>query len=130
MPQEEHIMKTILAGNFATKAKADRAIKALRDGGIHADHINSSFGAGLGMKGGAGGVGDSVAESIGKMIETTIDQSDDTVTAGHAPGVHVSVDSPLASERAFAASVMRKAGAQHVAEAEQTWVNGRWVDSR
>ena len=121
-------MKTIIAGNFATKEKADSAIKALVNGGIKADHINSSYVPGSQISHGpVGTLVGSIAGAVGRMVDKAIAQPDDTATVIQAPGVHVSVDATVA-ERAYAANVLRDAGARDVAEAEQTWLDGQWVD--
>ena len=121
-------MKTILAGNFATKAKADSAIKALVNGGIKADHINSSYVPGSDVsQGPVDALLGSITGAVGRMVDNAIALPDDTGIAVRVPGVHVSVDAPAAAERAYAAGVLRQGGARDVAEAEQTWLDGHWV---
>jgi hypothetical protein len=107
-------MSTIIAGHFAQKVQADSAVKTLLSGGISADHIiNARHMSGMfklkaGSNDGRSG-------------------SEDTTIVGPA-GYLVAVSTPVETERAFAAGVLRQHGARDVEETERLWRDGKWVE--
>jgi hypothetical protein len=102
-------MSRIVAGNFMNLTQADCAVLELRRGGISADRINCSF---------------ALASAPTPAREAS---AEETLPPGRTD-VHVAVDAPAASERAFAVGVLRQGGARDVQETEQTWLDGRWID--
>ena len=106
-------MSMIVAGHFEKKGQADGAVRTLLSGGIEAehiikaDHMNGLFRLKAGPKGGSG--------------------SEDTTVTGPA-GYLVAVDTPVGTERAFAAGVMRQHGASGVEETDRHLHDGKWVE--
>lgn len=107
-------MSMIIAGHFAQKIQADGAVQTLLSGGINPDHIiNADHMSGMFKLKAASNDGKSSPE--------------DTTIVGPA-GYLVAVSTPVDTERAFAAGVLRQHGARDVEETERLLRDGKWVE--
>lgn len=122
-------MSMIVAGHFETKTQVEGAVKALTDLGIQADHIKSSF-APNAIDWSAADPFATYSGSFSKALDGLAGQAadPDRTVKGAAVGIVLAVDSPIASDRLSAESVMRRCGARNVIQSERTWKDGRWSD--
>ncbi len=113
-------MSMVVSGRFSQKTGAERAVQTLLSGGIRADHIIHA----LHMSGlyDVSASADAAAKDGG--AGTT---PEDTTMAG-AAGFLVAVNTPVETERAFAASALRQHGAVDVEETERALHEGTWVE--